>query len=113
MWIVKGTFLGLSFFVIGVFVFLVAALSLRGPLLAGPGQAYSIDVRTIAFMTTHNIWFWIAGVACIALGLAIAASWPGKFSPVFWILMGLADVVPVAALGIFLMLVQRLQAAGR
>jgi hypothetical protein len=76
-------------------------------------QAFSIDVRTIASMTMQNMWFWIAGVSCIAIGLAVAASWPGRFSPVFWVLLGLADVVPVAALRIFLMLVQRLQAASK
>ncbi len=112
IWI-KGIILGASLFAIGVFVFLMAALRMRGPLLAGPGQAYSIDVRTLAFMTTQNLWFWIAGVACLAIGLAVAASWPGKFSPVFWILLALADVVPATALGIFLVLIQRLQAAGR
>ena len=37
----------------------------------------------------------------------------GKFSPVFWILVALADVNPVATLGIFLVLVQKLQATGR
>lgn len=112
IWI-KGIILGASLFTIGVFVFLMAALRMRGPLFAPPGQAYSIDIRTIASMTTGNVWFWVAGVACIAIGLAVAVSWPGKFSPVFWILVALADVIPVTALGIFLALVQRLQAAGR
>ena len=96
-----------------MFVFLAAFLRKSGPLFAGPGQGFSIDPRTIAHLTTQNLWFWIAGVACLAIGLAVAASWPGKFSPVFWILLALADVVPVTALGIFLVLIQRLQAAGR
>jgi hypothetical protein len=104
----KGIVLGASLFAIGVFVFLFAALRMRGPLLAGPGQAYSIDIRTLASMTTQNFWFWVAGVACLLIGVAITASWPGKFSPVFWILVGLADVVPVTALGIFVALVRRL-----
>jgi len=110
----KGIVLGASLFAIGVFVFLFAALRMRGPLLAGPGQAYSIDIRTLASMTLQNFWFWVAGVACLLIGVAITASWPGKFSPVFWILVGLADVVPVTALGIFVALVRRLhQVAGR
>jgi len=110
----KGIVLGASLFAIGVFVFLFAALRMRGPLLAGPGQAYSIDIRTLASMTFQNFWFWVAGVACLLIGVAITASWPGKFSPVFWILVGLADVVPVTALGIFVALVRRLhQVAGR
>ncbi|SRR5712692_1717231 len=110
---VKGIILGASVFAVGVFVFLVAFLRKSGPLFAGPGQAFAIDPRTIAHLTTQNLWFWIAGVACIAIGLAVAASWPGKFSPVFWILLALADVAPATALGIFLVLIQRLQAAGR
>ena len=109
MWI-KGIILGMSLFLIGVFVFLVAALRLRGPLFAGPGQAYSVDVRTIEFMTTQNIWFWIAGVACLAIGLALAASWPGKFSPVFWSLVALADVVPVGLLTLFCVMLSRMRA---
>jgi hypothetical protein len=112
IWI-KGLLLGASLFAIGVFVFLVAALRMNGPLFAGPGRAVSIDVRSLAFMTTQNFWFWVAGVACFLVGVAIAASWPGKFSPAFWILLVLADVAPVTALGIFLVLVQRLQSAGR
>jgi hypothetical protein len=113
VWI-KGIILGASVFAIGVFIFLVAVLRKSGPLFAAPGQAFSIDIRTLAVMTTQNVWFWIAGVACIAIGLAVAVSWPGKFSPVFWVLLALADVIPVAALGIFLAVVQRLhQMAGR
>jgi len=111
---VKGIILGASLFAIGVFIFLVAFLRRSGPLFAPPGQAYAIDIRTIAVLTTQNVWFWIAGVACLAIGLAITATWGGKFSPVFWVLVALADVVPVAALGIFLVLVQKLhQVAGR
>src|SRR5258708_28448899 len=77
----KGVILGASLFAIGVFVFLIAALRMRGPLFAGPGQAFSIDVRTIAFMTTQNLWFWIAGVACIAIGLAVAVSFAWGILP--------------------------------
>jgi len=64
-------------------------------------QFYAIDIRTIAVLTTQNMWFWVAGVACLAIGLAITASWGGKLSQVFWVLVALADVIPVAALGIF------------
>ena len=78
----KGIVLGASLFAIGVFVFLFAALRMRGPLLAGPGQAYSIDIRTLASMTFQNFWFWVAGVACLLIGVAITASWPGKFAGV-------------------------------
>jgi hypothetical protein len=112
IWI-KGIILGVSMFAIGVFVFLVMFLRRSGPLLAGPGQAWSIDPRTIAHLTTQNLWFWIAGVACVAIGMAIVASWPGKFSSAFWILLGVVDLAPATALGIFLMLVQKLQAVGR
>ena len=45
---VRGIILGVSLFLIGVFVFLVAALRIRGPVIATSGvfssQAYSIDV---------------------------------------------------------------------
>jgi hypothetical protein len=113
IWI-KGLILGASLFAVGVFVFLVAFRLRSGPLFAPAGQAFSIDVRTIASMTMQNMWFWVAGVACLAIGLAITVSWGGKFSPVFWVLVALADVLPVAALGIFLVLVQKLhQIAGR
>jgi hypothetical protein len=101
IWI-KGIILGASLFAVGVFVFFVAFLRKTGPLFAPPGHAYSIDIRTIASMTTQNSWFWVAGVACLAIGLAVAASWPGKFFPGFWILLGLADLVPATVLGIFL-----------
>jgi hypothetical protein len=104
MWILKGTFLGLTIFAVGVTTFLVAFFRSLGPLLAGPGQHYSIDIRTIFHVTTQNIWFWAAAVACLVIGWAIVASWPGRFSPLFWVMLAVADVVPATLLGVFVML---------
>jgi hypothetical protein len=109
----KGIVLGPSLFAIGVFVFLFAALRMRGPLLAGPGQAYSIDIWTLASMTTQNFWFWVAGVACSSES-QLPPRGRGSFRRCSGFWSGLADVVPVTALGIFVALVRRLhQVAGR
>jgi hypothetical protein len=40
----------------------------------------------------------------LVIGWAIAASWPGRFSTLFWIMLAIADVVPATLLGLFLML---------
>lgn len=70
MWLLKGSLLGVGLFVVGTLLFmfrLVAASS-------GPNTAIGLTV--ITGTTIHNPWFWVAFVACIALGLAITASWP-------------------------------------
>ena len=67
MW-VKGGFLGLGVFVVGTLVFLLAVFK--------PRTNTAIGLSAIAGLTYHNPWFWIALVACLALGLAIIGSWP-------------------------------------
>jgi hypothetical protein len=49
-----------------------------------------------------------AFAACIVIGWAIAASWPGKFSPTFWVVLAVIDLVPAGMLGLFLLLMSRL-----
>ena len=68
MWVIKGAVLGLTLFSVGTIVFLVAAI---GPVK--PGTA-------IAF-TTHNVFWYVALVACILLGCSLVASWPVRVQP--------------------------------
>src|SRR5215472_1606890 len=103
MFWVKGVFLGVSLFGIGVAIFLIRFLRMSGPLLSPPGQAVSYDIRTIAFVTTHNPWFWIGAISCVGLGLAIVASWPGRIWTTFWVLLALADAVLAGMLAIFIL----------
>lgn len=80
MWILKGTLLGLLFFVVGMLLFLTAFLRRLGPLPAPPGQQWAIDIGVINRLTVNNAWFWVALVACLALGYAIMASWPSSIA---------------------------------
>jgi hypothetical protein len=111
MGIVKGTFLGITIFAVGAVVFLLAFLRSRGPLLAGPGQQHAIGLSVISHLTVYNVWFWAAFAACLVIGWAIAASWPGKFSPTFWVVLAVIDLVPAGMLGLFLVLMSRLKEA--
>ena len=75
MWILKGSLLGLGLFVFGTLLFLIAA--------AGPFRANrAIGLNVITGLTIHNLWFWIALAACLALGLAIVGSWPTPMAKV-------------------------------
>ncbi len=78
MWILKGTLLGLLLFSVGTFLFLIAFLRRLGPILAPAGQHWTFDIGLISRLTIRNNWFWIALVACLALGYAIVASWPSS-----------------------------------
>jgi hypothetical protein len=106
----KGTFLGITIFAVGTFVFMLLSLrSIGGALIAGPGEQMSIDIRSVWLVTIYNPWFWAAFAASIVIGWAIAASWPGKFSPVFWAVLAVIDLVPAGALTLTLILVFKLK----
>ncbi len=110
MWALKGTFLGISIFAVGAVVFMLLSLrSIGGSLIAGPGRQMGIDIRVISLATIYNPWFWAAFAASIVIGLAIAASWPGKFSPVFWVVLAVIDLVPAGVLSLILLLVSKLK----
>ena len=110
MWALKGTFLGISIFGVGAVVFMFLSLrSMGAALIAGPGHQSSFDIRVIPLLTIYNVWFWAAFAASIVIGLAIAASWPGKFSPVFWVVLAVIDLVPAGVLSLILLLVSKLK----
>jgi hypothetical protein len=105
MWILKGAFVGVTVFAVGVTVFLLAFFRRSGPIFRGSsGGVASLDINTILHLTTHNVWFWAAFAASIVIGWAVVVSWPGRFSTLFWIMLAIADVVPATLLGLFLML---------
>jgi len=70
MWIAKGLLLGAGFFVAGTFAFLI--LSNLGPLQTSHATGLSV----ITGITIHNPLFYVALVACLALGCAVVGSWP-------------------------------------
>jgi hypothetical protein len=104
MWAVKGTLIGISIFAVGAAVF--SFLSYRN--ISG-GRQMSVDIRTIPLTTIYNPWFWATFVASIVIGLATARSWPGKFSPTFWILLAVIDLFPAGMLALTLFLVFKLK----
>jgi hypothetical protein len=106
MWALKGTFIGISIFGIGAVVLMLLGST---PILAGPGHQSSTDIRSIARATIYNPWLWAAFVACIVIGLSIVRSWPGRFSPAFWIVLAVIDLVPAGILGLILVLIHRLK----
>ncbi len=110
MWALKGTFLGISIFAVGAVVFMLLSLrSIGGSLIAGPGRQMAFDIRAIPLLTIYNAWFWAAFAASLVIGWAIARSWPGRFSPVFWVVLVVIDLVPAGLLFLVLLLVSRLK----
>ena len=105
MWIMKGGLLGFWLFAFGTLAFLYFAVF--RPLT--PGRATSVSVITL--YTTQNPWWWAALAACIVLGCALARSWPGKGSVVFWGALIATSVVPVGLFGLFVLLVSKLKDA--
>ena len=71
MWIVKGLALGSTFFVIGTILYLYLAV-------IHPSHAQATGLTVIQGLTVQNIFFWVALVACLALGLCFSASWPNR-----------------------------------
>jgi hypothetical protein len=104
MWVLKGTFIGISIFAVGAAVFML--LSLRS--ISG-GKQMAIGIRVILLATIYNPWFWAAFVASIVIGLAIARSWPGRFSPIFWVVLAVIDLFPAGLLALTLLLVFKLK----
>jgi ABC-type antimicrobial peptide transport system permease subunit len=68
MWIVKGSFLGAAFFVVGTIIFLVRVI--------GRGQAQATGLSVLSGLTINNPFFWVALLACLMLGVSLVASWP-------------------------------------
>jgi hypothetical protein len=62
---------------------------------------------TASFSQTNSTW--AAFAACMVIGWAIAASWPGKLSPAFWIVLAVIDLVPAGMLGLFLLILFKLK----
>lgn len=102
MWVLKGTFLGISIFGIG---FTLLTL----PTQWGSENQTSTDIRSIYAATIYNPWMWAAFAASIVIGLAIVRSWPGRFSPVFWVVLVVMDLVPAGLLGLFLLVLSKLK----
>lgn len=71
MWIVKGLALGSTFFVIGTILYIYMAI-------IRPSQAQATGLSVIQGVTIHNVFFWVALVACLALGICLSASWPTR-----------------------------------
>jgi hypothetical protein len=70
MWLIKGISLGTGFFVVGTIGFLL--LTVFRPISASKATGLSALVA----MTTGNVFFWLALVACLTLGVCLVASWP-------------------------------------
>ena len=71
MWVLKGGLLGLLFFVIGSFVFLIAATWQSD-------SHHATGLSVITGLTIHNAFFWAAFVASLVIGCAIVRSWPAR-----------------------------------
>jgi hypothetical protein len=70
MWILKGLALGSAIFFVGTVAFLFIAV-LR-PVKANTATGLSV----LYGVTFANPYFWVALVACLALGVCVLASWP-------------------------------------
>src|SRR5258706_5510994 len=98
MWIVKGVFLGIWLFSFSTIAYLYLTIFRRVP--PGPG-AVGLDVITA--LTVQNPLWWTALATCLAIGLVITRSCPGK--PILWIALVVTEFFPVTFLVLFFMLV--------
>ena len=104
MWIVKGTFLGAWLFAFGTIAFLYFALFRNLPHLS------AVSLNLITGLTTQNTWWWVALVACIAIGCALIGSWPRKVSPAMWITLLITSVIPLGLLGLVIVIWSKFKA---
>ena len=104
MWIVKGTFLGTWLFAFGTIAFLYFAIfrNMR------PNSAVSLNVIT-GLITQNPLW-WVALLACIALGCALVGSWPGKVPSALWITLLATSAIPLGMLGLVILMVSKVKA---
>jgi len=103
MWIAKGVFLGLWLFGFGTITFLYFAIYRN----LQPRTAVAVNVVTS--YTSQNLWWWVALAACIALGLALVRSYPGKGPVALWVALIVTGVVPAGLIGIFIFLAAKLK----
>jgi hypothetical protein len=71
MWIAKGLLLGTGFFVVGTLAFLVHVFGISTQKATG--------LTAVTGVTINNPMFWVALLACLMLGCALAGSLPVKF----------------------------------
>ena len=96
MWMLKGSFLGLWLFAFGTLGFLYLAI------FRGLHSNTAVGLSVLTYFTTANPWWWVALVSCVALGLALVHSWPGKGSTALWIVLLVTSVIPIGYLGLIL-----------
>src|SRR5258708_17891479 len=106
MWALRGTFFGIGIVAVGAAVFVLLFQWSRGPLLSRSSGTF--DIRIIPLVTIYNAWFWAAFAACMVIGWALARSWPGRFSPAFWVVLAVIDLFSARMLRLFFLLMSKL-----
>ena len=64
MWVLKGTWLGLVLFLVGSLVYVGNKMR--------PFEATGHQRKHDPAVTVFNVWYWIAFVACLALGMRLS-----------------------------------------
>jgi hypothetical protein len=86
MLILKGTFLGLGIFaIVSVCCLMAAFVKLKSMFPSRPvkaNEAVGWDLITFSRIFISKPGVYVALLACIILGVAIVASWPGPAHPV-------------------------------
>lgn len=100
----KGTFVGAWLFAFGTIAFLYFALFRNRPPLS------AVSLGLITGPTTQNNWWWVALVACIAIGCALVSSWPRKVPSPIWITLLITSVIPLGLLGLVFVIWSRARA---
>jgi hypothetical protein len=101
MWIAKGTLLSFWLFGFGTMALLYFSIYRHLP----PNSAVGVSV--FSARTIRNPYWWAALAVCLALGYAIARSWPGPTG--LWIALLVTGLVPVGCLALFRALVYKLK----
>ena len=70
-------------------------------------------VSAILLYTTQNPWWWVALVACIAIGCGLVRSWPGKTSVAVWVVLLVTGVIPAGLFGLFAIMLSKVKQAAQ
>jgi hypothetical protein len=105
MWVVKGALL--TFWLVGFGTLLMFYLRVYRGL---PSNS-AVDARNFGALTIYSVAWWVAVVACVAIGFGLSYRWRGPLG--VWVFLAVTDLIPAGALALLLALLAKLHEAVR
>jgi hypothetical protein len=105
MWVIKGALL--AFWLVGFGTLVMLYLQVY----RGMPSNIAIDYRIFGRLTIYSVVWWVAVVACVAVGFGLSFRWRGPLG--MWVVLALTDLVPAGALALLLALLAKVHEAVR